>query len=190
MTDYAYPVCLDRKIRQTGSYDAGDDETTWTLPITDETIDTIVLSDDFGALAGTIIEGDDVTVSGTAVTVADDYSAGEVLLGRAFTKEIQLSRPYRRDGKGIAYVRERLTLRRIVAHYFRTLTVSIKATMALRSDRTKTFTASGNTRAEGVLKAWFNGNAADMSLYIRNTTPKPSTVTSLEILADVSSMTG
>ena len=98
----------------TGSYHAGNDETTWTLPVTDDTVDIIVLSSDFGDLAGTILYGGNVIANGATVTTPEDYSAGEVILGHSFDMEVELSRPYVRNREGQADIRARMLIRRLV----------------------------------------------------------------------------
>lgn len=178
-------VHLDRQMILTGTF--GGVNTTWTMPVTDETVDTIILGPDFGANAGKILAPTDV--SATTVTLAGDYSAGPVVIGRSFTMSVELTRPYRRDYNGIADVQARITIRQVTAQYHNTGYLKLRASMNNRTDRTKEIDVDPlDTR--GYIKAWFNGNAENMRLFIESTKPKPCTVTALEYIVDYSPMRG
>lgn len=171
-------VHLDRQMILTGVYAAGN--TTWTMPITDETIDTIILGPDFDD-AGKILSPDDVTTD--TVTLAGDYSDGPVVIGRSFTMSVELTRPYRRDYNGIADVQARMTLRQMTAQYHNTGNLRLRASMNNRTDRIKELDVDP-IDVRGYIKAWFSGNAELMRLFIESTKPKPCTVTALEYILD------
>ena len=95
--DPSYNVRLDqRTYLNTGSYNAGNDETTFTLPWEHDSdtgnIIAIASSDYAAGTAGLAL---DVTLSSTnTVTVPGDYSAGNVIFGRLYDSEVTLSTIY------------------------------------------------------------------------------------------------
>ena len=97
-TDWEYLPHLDNRVDLTGVHAAGT--TTWTLTVPDEHLDVAVLGPDFGDDAGTVVELTKVT--SVSYTAAGDYSAGDAALGREFTMNLELSRPYVRARDGAA----------------------------------------------------------------------------------------
>lgn len=170
---FPYVVHLDGQHELTGSYDAGDDETTWTLPIDgDSTINAIVLGNDFGGDAGKVLTPD--SVSGTAVKIAGDYSDGPVKIGRLFDMSIDLPRPYMRLSDGRVDLRGRTNVLSITTSHLEAGTYSLVATQSKRATRTRTFDAGdGEVADEGVFEALLNGDAKDMSITITSTDPRP-----------------
>lgn len=180
-TGYPYAIRLDRRQELTGSYDGGADETTWTLPFADSTIDTAILGPDFTS-PGTEVA---VTVTSTSAKASGDYTDGECILGRAYSYEIQPTRPYVKNFNGIADVDAWVTLRQFTVSHINSGNYTLKATRTNRTDRTKSHTVSGTgLNARGHTKAWFTGNAEDTDLLITATSPKPVTIVSLEYNVD------
>ena len=176
---FAYVVHLDRQFELTGSYAGG--VTTWTLSdsVEDETLDTLVLGPDFGSESGDVKSP---TVSGGTVTLAGDWTDGEVIVGRGYTMSVELSEQYVRDYQGLARQTGWLQVRRVDTHHHNSLAYSIRANMRARSnDREKSLDAS-TIEESGTLTAWFGGNSKDLKLFIENDTPKPSTITAVELL--------
>ena len=173
-------VHLDRIVSLTGVHSGGT--TTWTLPFNDNTLDTIVLGPSFGStLHGSILTP--TTNTGTSVTLTGDYSAGPVVIGRGFTKSIELTRPFVRDAQDTADPEAYLTTRKLVARYQNTGYVKIKTTQANRSDREVEYDPATIDR-RGDLIAWHNGNAETLRHFLQNDNPKPSTVSMIEFTVD------
>ncbi len=95
-TDDPYNIRLDqRSYLSGGSYNAGNDETTFTLPWEhdDDTNVVAIASNDYAAgIAGRALT---VTLSSTNTLVVDgDYSSGIVIVGRKYNHEVELSTIY------------------------------------------------------------------------------------------------
>jgi hypothetical protein len=168
---------LDRFVEVTGTY--SNPTTTWNIGFTDNTLDAIVLGPDFGASFGDIITP--ATNSNGVVTFAADHSAGEVIIGRLFPMTVELSREYVRDVNSTAYLDNRATLRELVAMYHQTGALTLKRTMTGRADATVVLDEDPIIE-RGTLKARFNGDLDQMTLYIQNNTAKPCTIVSLEYI--------
>jgi hypothetical protein len=180
MATWPYPVHLDRMMQVTGGYDSGTGNTTWVMPSSDESIDAIIPGSDFGSLAGTVLTPD--TVVGDTVTLAGNYSAGPVILGRKFSLDIELSPQYTRTADGFSRVDVWTQIRRITSTYERTTHLTIKAEQNNRADRSKSIALTA--KADGLLSAWFRGKAPDITISLLSEEPGPCVVPSLEILVD------
>lgn len=182
-TNWPYVIHLDRQLELTGSFSTN---TTWTIPFTDATIDTIILGPDFSS-PGTVVT---VTSSGTTVTAAGaNYTAGEVTLGRSYTKTLELNQPFRRNVNNVPVADARLDVKRILTLHDQTFDYRIRRNWANRTDVSKTFTST--TADDGDLLSLLGGNvggpgpASNMAtFFIENTTPKPSTITGIEYTVD------
>lgn len=172
---------LDRQYVATGTY--GGANTTWTFPVSDTTINRAVLL----AGAGTVGTQVTVTSSGTTVTAAGaDYSGGTVILGRAFTQEVELSEPFFKDPTGAASLNERKSYREVIVEHTDTGGYALVASTAGCTDRTETFAATVNSpQAVGELRAFPGGSTRDTTLTIRNTTARRFTVSAVETVLDV-----
>ena len=171
---------LDRQFILTGSYDSGADETTWTLPVTDNTVDTIILGPDFQE-AGDIVGPD--SVSGNTVKKDGDWSDGEVAIGRAYTMSIELTRPYIQDRNGNADTDAWVQIRQVVATFHNTGALTIRTSMLNRNDRKREMDVDP-IDARGQLTAWHNGNAFEARTFIESYSPKPCTVIGVEFTVD------
>ncbi len=179
-TAWPFEVSLDRKLCLIGVY--SDPNTTWTLPFTDATIDTIVLSDDFGE-TDIIIPAD--SNDGTNVVAAGDYSAGVAMLGRLFAFSIELTRPFRRRFDGSAELDVWTTINRIAAGYRSSGPLSIRVAYPDRPDLTFAIpTQSENalsSAAIALLTGWVQGNAELMRIFLESTTAKTVVIPSVDI---------
>lgn len=184
-----YDVChLDRWCLVDGGTftagDPGDPEdfgyTTFTLPYTDNTVDTYVLGPDFAGLAGrtrAVTNNGD----GTVVIGGGDYSSGEIMFGRGYTMMLELSQSYVRDDRGVADIDAGLQIAQVNLSYHNTGKVSIRSTMADgRAERTSEIDVDP-IEERGRLRAWHNGDSELIRHFIENDSPKPCTVTSVEI---------
>lgn len=186
MAEWYSVVHLDRIVVLTGVYSSPN--TTWTLPFTDNTLDTIVLGPDFSADAGSILEPD--SNSGGSVVLAGDYSAGEVVIGRSFGMSIELTRPYFRDDRGRAALDAFLAIQRVIASYHQTGALDIRihypSFSSLVPDHTESLDVDPIVE-RGTLIAWPGGQAEDMKVFLENATPKPSTIPSIELICEYTS---
>ena len=178
-TGWTFSPRLDSKHTLTGVYSSPN--TTWTLPINDESVDTIVLGPDFGDDAYSSLTPD--SVSGSTVTIAGDYSAGECIIGRSYSASVQLSRPYLKDYQGNSIMNASLYMNRIVLHYENTSDFSVRVSITGFDDQTSVFTTGDNSLDTGEHIAWLTGKIDDTTeIYIENNSYTPSTITSVEIL--------
>jgi len=178
---YPFVIHLDRMMRVIGTYDANADETSWTLPVADDSLDTIVLSNTFGDNAGETLEPD--TNSAGTVTKSGDWSNGEVVIGRSFTQSIELSRVYVRDRNDRADTDAWVQIRETVASFQDTQGLMIRSRMPRRQDRI-TRLMGERIRDRDELNAWHNGNASDMRQFLEQSTAKPCTITAVEYMVD------
>ncbi len=180
MVAWPFEVSLDRKLCLAGVY--SDPNTTWTLPFTDTTIDTIVLSDDFGE-EEVIIPAD--SNNGTAVVAAGDWSAGMAMLGRLFAFSIELTRPFRRRFDGTAELDVWTTINKIAAGYRSSGTFNIRVSYPDRDDLTFALpTQVENVLSSAAIKlltAWVQGNADDMRIFLESTTAKTVIIPTVDI---------
>lgn len=176
---YPYIIHLDRMMRVTGSYDAGNDETTWTLPTGDDSLDTIVMSDEFSN-PGEVLTPDS-NLSGI-VKKSGDYGGAEAVIGRSYTFQVHLTRPYVRDRNDHADVDAWCQVRDLTASYHDTGALTVRSSMPLRNDRT--VSKQGDVERIGKLKAWHNGHAEELDQFLESSSPKPCTVTSVEFTCD------
>lgn len=107
-----YAVRCDRKVKVQGTYDTSTNETTWSLPYEDSSIDCVVLAATWDTASqktgGTIVNGLTVTASGgttTVVAVGDyennaDGTDSPAYLGRGYSAEIELSEQFVRSRTG------------------------------------------------------------------------------------------
>ncbi|MCA2979538.1 MAG: hypothetical protein INH37_14780 [Myxococcaceae bacterium] len=116
-----FSVRLDRKVSVTGVYDAGTNETTWTLPYdTTGWMPVVVRGSGYAGLAGTDVKN--VTkVSQTVIKATGNITAGPCLIGRAYTKRMVFSRftvSQGGDQRGrVAITDGRLQLRTLSVNY-------------------------------------------------------------------------
>jgi hypothetical protein len=178
-------INLDRQVELTGTYSGGN--TTWTLPIPDETLDCIVLGEQFGSQAGDIKTPD--SVNGATVTLAGDWSAGPVVIGRKYILTAKMTRPYIRDRRGFADADAWLQIREVTTYHHLTGAYQLRTVMPRRGDRVKEF-EQDTLDDRGTYKARFNGNAQDMQIWIESDSPKPCTITGVEFIVDYASRNG
>jgi len=98
-TNLAFPVLLDRKVLITGTYNAGTDQTTFTLPYPDTNVKNVVLSGSWSAsLKGRLI--DLVSSTSTTAVVTGNYSAHPAFVGLKYTFKYRFSTFFVREQKG------------------------------------------------------------------------------------------
>jgi len=98
-TNLAFPVLLDRKVLITGTYNAGTNQTTFTLPYPDTNVKNVVLSGSWSAsLKGRLI--DLVSSTSTTAVVTGDYSAHPAFVGLKYVFKYRFSTFFVREQKG------------------------------------------------------------------------------------------
>jgi hypothetical protein len=189
VTNWLFPVRLDRRFTLTGSYNAGSGLTTWTLPIqaSGSTLTKIVLGPAFGANSGTTIPITGYAApAGVTVTAAGDYSAGPCVLGRDFAVSLKLSRPYLRNEQGDAELEMVPLVRKMVLTHSNAGEYSVRVDYDdARADLTFPFTPNGVVDALGTFLCWPRGNVDHMSMYIESTGSKPVTISAVQLHADM-----
>jgi len=175
---YPWEVRLDNMQSQTGAYSAPN--TTWTLAAPDTAINCAILGPAFGGEAGKVLTL--TTVDATHVRCAGDYSAGPALVGRRFTMNVQLSRPYMRDQSGATILDMVLLLNKIVLNHKNTGSYAIRVEQPARAARDYGFVPRDGSaiEAEGSHWAYIMGNSKDTIVSIRDTSPYPCIIPSGE----------
>lgn len=98
-TNLAFPVLLDRKVLITGTYNAGTNQTTFTLPYPDTNVKNVVLSGSWSSsLKGRLI--DLVSSTSTTAVVTGNYSAHPAFVGLKYTFKYRFSTFFVREQKG------------------------------------------------------------------------------------------
>jgi len=147
-TNLTYNAKIDRKVSLTGSYSAGTDTTTWTLPYQIATSVPVVVvkahtTEDTGI---TITSARPTT---TTVTATGDFSGFTCLLGIAYEFQYRFSTPYVREATGVstsigekmAVTTGRLQLRRWSVTYKDTGAFNVEVSPNGRGVKTYEFTS-------------------------------------------------
>lgn len=186
--DYPFAPRMDSRIELTGVYNSATGKTEWTLPFNDTTIDSVVLGNDFGALAGLVVPVQSVS-HGLAFAVGR-YNAGPCLLGRRFTANIDLTRPFRRDQNNHAILGDRLQMQLVQTAHSNTGAYSVVASMPNRTDRTREYNPTGLIEESGSFRVPMNGDTKTMQLSIQSDSPLPFTIASVDYTAEVAVKAG
>lgn len=136
--DVGFLVHLDRRVKLTGSYDAGTNLTTWTLPYQDSAAFEVVLSGDFPTS-----KGNSLTISrpdSSHITAIGNYSAGLAYIGRKYTMRYRLSEQFMRDYKTNAILDGRLQMRHMSFLYVNSGYFRIEVTPKARDTSSYSFT--------------------------------------------------
>lgn len=137
-TGLAFTVLLDRRVEITGSYDAGNGWTTWTLPYSQAGTLQVVLGSAFSDF------GSDINVtrpSDTTVRATGDWSAGACFIGVPYTQQYRFSTIYFRDNEKVTMEDARLQILRMIVLYDNTGYFRVEVTPRGRSKNTYAFTA-------------------------------------------------
>lgn len=185
VSGWDYPIHLDNQVTSTGSYSSGTGKTTWTLAIPDSTKDKAVLGPAFTTTHGTVISL--TKVNSTHVTATGNYSAGSVVLGRAYTMDVTLSRPYTRDAEGRAIIDTEIQIAKLVTNHVNSGEYVVRVVQPGRTTRDSTWTPRDGdlTESEGRHQVLVMGNAKDTTISIRNTSALPSIIPTAEYVANV-----
>lgn len=183
-TGWAYVVHLDRQATLTGVYAAGPNKTTWTQPFSDSTPNTVVLGPAFGASSGLVLTP--TRISATTVEIAGDFSAGQVVLGRKYTKSVELSRVFHQDANRISDIEGTVFLREMLVQHSESGEYKLRLVKPGRADRVLTFTPPTGTLIEalGQMRMHMIGDTRDARIFVENDSPKPSTISTVDYVAD------
>lgn len=140
-----FAVHLDRRVTLTGSYDAGTDTTTWTLPYPEEGDVSAVFGSAFGTRAGAKLTTA-TRPSANTVAARGNLTAGPMIIGRPFTRRYRFSRFFVRDGNNAAITSGKLKLRRMQLAFTKTGYFRVEVTPFARSTNVYHFT--GRTLGE------------------------------------------
>ena len=121
----------------------------------------------------------------TTVRVAGDYSAIAVTIGRTFTSQIELSRPFIRNQQGRASLRSGFLVRGMTIYHRRTGTYTVRQVRPPEADISQQFTPrSGLIDDLGVFQSYLAGNPEYVRWFIEDASPRPVMIPSIEWLGD------
>ena len=178
-----WPIRLDRRASVTGTYDAGTDLTSWTLPYPHE--DSVEGVTDTGRKLALTFP------SALVATSPGDLSATPVVFGKPYRKRVKLSKQYVRDnnGQGATITTGRLQLKRLLLDYVNSGYFEAQITPEQRDTRTYAFTGrnlgdplnvigSAPIVPSGQMRVPVNSRGDTVAIEIVNDTHLPSTITS------------
>ena len=99
--DFGYDVLLDRRHsfdETDATYDAGNDETTWTLPYVDSGTFQLVLTGDYAGRKGEVVPITRPTSS--TIKASGKFDTGDVVVGRVYNSSAELSKQFVRETVG------------------------------------------------------------------------------------------
>lgn len=143
-TGLSFSARLDRKAIVTGTYDAGNDWTTWTIPydITGLTMVGVYGSSFTGRAGFQMPTLTVVNASAGTVRLAGNWSAGSCIFGVRYTYTYELSTIYLPDDRkpGSFVTEGRLQLKNVIFNYMDTGYFRVSVTVEGRDPITYTFT--------------------------------------------------
>lgn len=166
--------------------------TLWRLPFNSNDVDAVVLADTaFGSNEGKVILV--ANCGGATVYTNGDYTAGCVLAGVNFTATMTLSEFTVRNEQGITVNQGELQLRDLTVRHRQTgkYKIKIQPDSTLITDRETTFEAASNGIDAVGRKRSFIGVFSDkVTIKIDTDSPKPATISTVEVEADFSDKSG
>ena len=187
---YSFPPRLDRQVEVTGSYNAGTDTTTWTLPFTPTSSTKIVTSNLFASQSKRMASPVLTVASSSTVTASGDWSGQPAIIGFPYTALVRLSKLYVRDANGAAILGGRVQVKTITFRYEDTGYFKVRITPTARPVKTKTFAGrvlgsisniiSGIPILSGKFRAIVGANSEEVDIEIENDSHIPCTITSAE----------
>ena len=115
--DQDHMIYLDRQVSLLGTYDSGTGRTAFTFPYAPDPAKLRMLRTAGSDTPESIIEGETITVAGTAVTVEGDESGHPVTAGEAYRTAVRFSRQYPLDYQNRPLTTGRLQLRSWTVSY-------------------------------------------------------------------------
>lgn len=191
-TDLLFQIRLDRRKSYTGSYNAGTDLTTWTLPYA--TSDTVVVVRDGGFSEDAGLEVLNVSQpTTTTVTAVGDLTESDVVIGFKYIKNMELSPIYVRSksqsGGSIARLGGRLQLRKLKISYSDSAFFTVEVTPEARETYSRNFTApigsnesviGSSIPRDGIFSVTIGSKADTTKINITSDSYLPFAITSAE----------
>lgn len=188
--DFAWVPRLDFNQLLTGTYDAGDDTTTWDLgyaPTNPAAFTSMLFDDGMFQLS--------LTIDGNTVIADGDWSAHPVMIGEQFDSYVDFSKQYLRDEKGASVIAGRLVIKAMTLNYANSGYFETTVTAEGRADKVKKFNArfigdTDNTVQSipiadtGSFRFGVNSNAKTVSIRVGSTKPLPYTIVSAAWVGD------
>lgn len=182
-----FAVLLDRRKALAGTYDAGNNWTTWTTPYLHGGIAQVVKGPSFPANAGARLAVTYPTT--TTVRAPGDQTGSTCIVGIPYRARIKFSRQYHRDQNGAAILTGRSQVRRMAFDYKDTGWFEVVVTPKARASRTKRMTGrvfgdTGNRfglpaiRDHGVFTVPINSRSDTVSIEIVSDEYLPMVITS------------
>tara|TARA_R110002012_G_scaffold21589_7_gene75243 strand:+ start:3550 stop:5727 length:2178 start_codon:yes stop_codon:yes gene_type:complete len=187
-TGIGYHALMDRKVILTGSYDTVTKLTTFTLPFSDASMDTVILGDQWGSRVGQVLTS--TTTSATTLTVTGDFSTYPVIVGKSYAMSVELSPPFVKNEQNMP-VQGTLQLRTLDILFEDTVTFDVTITPRGREPKIRRFLSNRygsavfgqpHIQEYGKFSVKVKGDSNDTAIVISNSTPFPSTLTNLEFV--------
>ena len=138
---FDFRVHLDRKVSLTGSYNAGTNKTTWTLPYEDDEDFMVIRGSSWSTNKGLPILGITRPTSST-IQVTGNYSANSCIIGRKYEARYRFSEQFMKENQGKSSVNSAyLQLRTFLLRYNKTGYFRIEVTPLNRSTYNYVFNA-------------------------------------------------
>lgn len=138
---FSFRINLDRKVSLTGSYNAGTNITTWTLPYADSGDFMVIRNSAWASNGGLPVIGITRPTSST-IAVSGNYSSQPCIVGRKYEARYRFSEQFVKDKEGRSAVNSAyLQMRNFLLRYNKTGYFKIEVTPSNRSTYTYPFTA-------------------------------------------------
>ena len=212
-TNFKFDVMLDHKhtisayTTKSGLVD-GVYTYTYTIPIWDPGVDTVILSDDWADNSGTVITGigtsRDASTGNRIITFTtafqpNDVSESKVMVGRSYDATVEFSTVFMRTGDNLPVSEGKVILQKILVDHYKAgpykIIIDDKSTTN-RPDREFAFTPPlvGGlvTYSEefGTTTAWIHGRPRDTTISVKISEPKPCTISAIEYHGHYGSLLG
>lgn len=182
-----YAVLLDSRTRVTGTYDAGNNWTTFTLPYPHDNNLQAVLSGEF-AEKGRMIPILSYPTT-TSVRLQGNYTPGKVYFGKPYTMIVELSKQYVRDQQNASIITGRCQMNNLTLAFKNSGYFEVHVTPEGRSTKISKMTGAilGSQNlvgvplliSQGVFKVRVNSRADTVKIEIKNDQYVPSIIGSL-----------
>ena len=185
-----FNVLLDRKVSLTGTYDAGTNKTTWTLPypVPSGAAVEAVLGPEFGTAAGFGMQLSVLT--GATVQVAGDFSGKSAFLGIRYEARFRFSEQYIKDQQNQVIASANIKIRRMRVTFANTGYFRAEVTPPGRPTNTYTYTSKtlgvsgvllgSPTISSGHFLIPIMSSSRGVTIELVNDTPLPSAFQSAE----------
>jgi hypothetical protein len=168
-TGLGHPVLLDRMITVQGVYDSTTRLTTWNLPYDDTDALTMVLDESFPVPGSELKQSKITRPSLTSLSYPGDWTAGQVIIGKRYTTETELTQPVLKSVENGAPIVDRsavFTVHGFTVDFHKTSTFDIEVTY--KDGTVRTYPYSGFLTANTDFSVGqFNFNSDSYSIPIK-----------------------